>query len=156
MYKESELLDEELLGEDEPVKSGLRARPADMPRLARWAAGLVEERKPGEMLEVSAFKPEEIASEKLVAITLRISAAYNVGYVRAIARHDPGLARFLADTVEIPLVRTVGRGKKGSKKVVEVVTVGEFLRRRSAEIGERAAELALGWLKESEPVRTSS
>jgi len=80
-------------------------------------------------LEVKGFKPEEIASEKLIAHTLRISTDYLVGYVEGLAREDPTAARALAEKLEVPLVRTMTKGEGKTKELVEIVSVAEYFRR---------------------------
>ena len=133
-----------------PAKAGVRASISDMPVLARTAGQLVQATAPGAMLEVKAFKPEEIASEKLIAHTLRISTDYLVGYVEGLAREDPTAARALAEKVEIPLVRTMTKGEGKTKELVEIVSVAEYFRRYASDVGELASQDVLDSLEEKE------
>lgn len=130
------------------VKAGVRASMSDMPKLARIAGQLVQATTTGEILEVRAFKPEEIASEKLIADTLRISTDYLIGYVESLAREDPATARALAEKLEVPLVRAISKGEGKAKEIVEVVTVAEFFRRYASAVGELAAADVLRGVKE--------
>ena len=136
------------LKEKTPVKAGIRASIADMPVLARTAGQLVQATAAGEMLEVKAFKPKEIASEKLIAHTLRISTDYLVGYVEGLAREDPAAARALAEKLEVPLVRTMTKGEGKTKELVEIVSVAEYFRRYASDVGELASRDVLDSLKE--------
>lgn len=119
-----------------------------MPVLARTAGQLVQATAAGEMLEVKAFKPKEIASEKLIAHTLRISTDYLVGYVEGLAREDPAAARTLAEKLEVPLVRTMTKGEGKTKELVEIVSVAEYFRRYASEVGELASRDVLDNLDE--------
>jgi hypothetical protein len=119
-----------------------------MPKLARTAGQLVQGASAGDILEVRAFKPAEIASEKLIADTLRISTDYLIGYVEALAREDPAAARTLAEKLEVPLVRAISKGERKAKEVVEIVTVAEFFRRYASVVGELAAADVLQGVKE--------
>lgn len=119
-----------------------------MPKLARSAGQLVQTTSAGDILEVRAFKPEEIVSEKLIADTLRISTDYLIGYVESLAREDPATARALAEKLEVPLVRAISKGEGKAKVVVEVVTVAEFFRRYTSAVGELAAGDVLGGVRE--------
>lgn len=130
------------------AKAGVRASIADMPVLARTAGQLVQATAAGEMLEVRAFKPKEIASEKLIAHTLRISTDYLIGYVEGLAREDPATARALAEKLEVPLVRTMTKGGGKTKEIVEIVSVAEYFRRYASEVGEFAAGDVLDSLRE--------
>jgi len=58
---------------DTPVKDHERAGAAEMPRLAALAGQIVEARKPGDILELRAFRPEDIGSDRLVERALRTS-----------------------------------------------------------------------------------
>ncbi|HYS70828.1 MAG TPA: hypothetical protein VEM95_00225 [Thermoplasmata archaeon] len=136
------------LKQKKPAKAGIRASIADMPVLARTAGQLVQASAAGEMLEVKAFKPKEIASEKLIAHTLRISTDYLVGYVEGLAREDPASARTLAEKLEVPLVRTMTKGEGKTKEFVEIVSVAEYFRRYASEVGELASHDVLDSLEE--------
>ena len=120
---------------------------SDMPKLARTAGQLVQATSAGEILEVKAFKPEEIGSDKLIADTLRISTDYLIGYVESLAREDPATARALAEKLEVPLVRAISKGEGKAKVIVEVVTVAEYFRRYASVVGELAAEDVLQAVK---------
>ena len=80
-----------------------------MPRLAARAGQIVEARKPGDILELRAFRPEDIGSDRLVERALRTSADYVAGYVIAVAKADPERARLLAEAIEVPWVRPIER-----------------------------------------------
>ena len=136
------------LKQKKPAKVGTRASIADMPVLARSAGALVQATAAGEMLEVKAFKPKEIVSERLIAHTLRISTDYLVGYVEGLAREDPATARTLAEKLEVPLVRTMTKSEGKTKELVEIVSVAEYFRRYASEVGELASRDVLDALKE--------
>jgi len=121
------------------IKKGERAGSAEMPRLAAFAGQIVEARKPGEILELRAFRPKDIVSDRLVERTLRTSVDYVASYVLAVARTDPEKGRSLAEEIEVPWVRPVERLKGGSKSVVEVIRLSEYLTRNALIIGEEAA-----------------
>jgi len=133
-----------------PAKAGVRASISDMPVLARTAGQLVQATAAGEMLEVKAFKPKEIASEKLIAHTLRISTDYLIGYVEGLAREDPASARALAEKLEVPLVRTMTKGEGKTKELVEIVSVAEYFRRYASEVGELASRDVLDGIAEKD------
>jgi len=109
-----------------------------MPRLAARAGQIVEARKPGDILELRAFRPEDIGSDRLVERALRTSADYVAGYVIAVAKADPERARLLAEAIEVPWVRPVERPNAHSKAVVEVVRLSEYLTKHALAVGEAA------------------
>jgi len=128
------------------IKAGERAGSAEMPRLAAFAGQIVEARKPGEILELRAFRPKDIVSDQLVERALRTSADYVASYVLAVARSDPEKARALAEEIEIPWVRPVERPGGARKSVVEVIRLSEYLTRNAQIIGEQAALTSVRWL----------
>ena len=128
------------------IKKGERAGSAEMPRLAAFAGQIVEARKPGEILELRAFRPKDIVSDRLIERTLRTSADYVASYVLAVARSDPEKARALAQEIEVPWVRPVERPGGARKSVVEVIRLSEYLTRNALIIGEQAALTSVGWL----------
>ena len=109
-----------------------------MPRLAALAGQIVEARKPGDILELRAFRPEDIGSDRLVERALRTSADYVASYVMAVAKADPERARLLAEGIEVPWVRPIERLNGHSKAVVEVVRLSEHLTNHALVIGEAA------------------
>src|SRR2546426_2284945 len=109
-----------------------------MPRLAALAGQIVEARKPGDILELRAFRPEDIGSDRLVERALRTSADYVASYVNAVAKADPERARLLAEGIEVPWVRPIERPNGHSKAVVEVVRLSEYLTNHALVIGEAA------------------
>jgi hypothetical protein len=129
-----------LVASDTSIKSRERAGAAEMPRLAAFAGQIIEARKPGEILELRAFRPKDIVSDRLVERALRTSADYVASYVIAVARADPERARALAEEIEVPWVRPVERPGGRSKSVVEVVKLSEYLTRNALVIGEQAAQ----------------
>jgi hypothetical protein len=110
-----------------------------MPRLAAFAGPIVEARKSGEILELRAFRPKDIASDRLVERALRTAADYVASYVLALAKTDPERARVLAEGIEVPWVRPIEQANGKSKAVVEVVRLSEYLTRHALIIGEQAA-----------------
>ncbi len=117
-----------------------------MPRLAAFAGQIVEARKPGEILELRAFRPKDIVSDRLVERTLRTSADYVASYVLAVARSDPERARALAQEIEVPWVRPVERPGRARKSVVEVIRLSEYFTRNAMIIGEQAGRSSVRWL----------
>lgn len=128
-----------LTASDLAAKGGERAGSAEMPRLAAFAGEIVEARKPGEILELRAFRPKDIASDRLVERTLKTAADYVASYVIALAKVDPERARVLAEGIEVPWVRPIERPNGKSKAVVEVVRLSEYLTRHALLVGEGAA-----------------
>src|SRR5207245_11228594 len=90
------------------IKNGERAGSAEMPRLAAFAGQIVEARKPGEILELRAFRPKDIVSDRLVERTLRTCADYVASYVLVVARSDPEKTRVLAEEIEVAWVSPHG------------------------------------------------
>src|SRR2546430_15399415 len=111
------------------MRNGERADPAERPRLAAFGGEIVERGKREEILELRAFRPKDIVSDRLVERTLRTSADYVASYVLAVARSDPEKARALAEEIEVPWVRPVERPGGTRKSVVEVVRPPEDLTR---------------------------
>src|SRR2546422_9656307 len=82
------------------IKNGERAGSAEMPRLAAFAGQIGEARKPGEILELRAFRPKDIVSDRLIARTPRTSADHVATYGLAVARSRPEKARALAPGIQ--------------------------------------------------------
>src|SRR5206468_5759903 len=102
---------------DTSVKDRERAGAAEMPRLAALAGQIVEARKPGDILELRAFRPEDIGSDRLVERALRTSADYVASYVIAVAKADPERARLLAEGIEVPWVRPIERSEEHTSEL---------------------------------------
>lgn len=114
-----------------------------MPRLAAFAGRIIEARKPGEILELKAFRPKDIVSDRLVERALRTAADYVASYVIALAKVDPERARILAEGIEVPWVRPVERPGGRTKAVVEVVRLSEYLTHHALILGEQAGHLGV-------------
>ncbi|TLZ58704.1 MAG: hypothetical protein E6K12_09895 [Methanobacteriota archaeon] len=132
-----------LTASDIPDKERERAGAAEMPRLAALAGQIIEARKPGDILELRAFRPEDIVSDRLVERALRTSADYVASYVIAVAKADPERARLLAEGIEVPWVRPIERANGHSKAVVEVVRLSEYLTNHALIIGETAGRIGV-------------
>lgn len=109
-----------------------------MPRLAAFAGQLVESRKTGEILELRAFRPKDIVSDRLVERALQTAVDYVASYVVALAKQDPERARVIAEGIEVPWVRPVARPNGRSRAVVEVVRLSEYLTQKAVMIAEQA------------------
>src|SRR5207247_4030587 len=107
-----------------------------MPRLAALAGQIVEARKPGDILELRAFRPEDIGSDRLVERALRTSADYVASYVMAVAKADPERARLLAEGIEVTWVRPIERLNGHSKAVVEVDRISDYLNKHTLDLWE--------------------
>src|SRR2546425_7730234 len=84
------------------IKNGERAGSAEMPRLAAFAGQIVGARKPGEILELRAFRPKDIVSDRLCERTLGTLADHGGNYVLAVAPSDPEKAPALPQGLEGP------------------------------------------------------
>jgi hypothetical protein len=140
-----------LTASDILAKDRERAGSAEMPRLAAFAGQIVEARKAGEILELRAFRPHDILSDRLVERALRTAADYLASYVVALAKADPERARVLAEGIEVPWVRPLELSNGRSKAVVEVVRLSDYLTQNALIIGELAARTSVRRLVKKKP-----